>query len=139
MTVFNDISAALDGQLYELPDMPPVAWENRSFTPVMGTLYLRPTLIPGDVSQATLGDSGTDMHVGLYQIDVFAEAGRGKRSAIEMADQLADHFKRGTVITYNSRTIRIQNASRQAGINNADGWYQIPVIISYSAYTAARD
>lgn len=138
MSVFTDISAALDSNLNDMPSLPPVAWENKSFTPTMGTLYIRPTNIPGDSVQATLGDSGTDQNIGIYQVDVFAEAGMGKNAALDMADQIGDQFKRGTDLVYNGRTVRIRSASRKVGQNNVDGWYQVPVEITYISYTTPR-
>ncbi len=138
MSIFLDISAAFDNHLNTMTGKPSIAWENKIYTPVTGTLYARPTLLPGDVSQATLGDSGTDQNLGIYQIDVFAEAGKGKNEAVSMADTIANRFKRGTDLTYNGRTIRVRSVSRQAGINNADGWFQIPIEIIYISFTEAR-
>ena len=112
MSIFTDISAALDQQLFTMAGLPPVAWENDDFEPTLNTLYLRPTLIAGDVNQATLGDNGLDMNVGIYQVDVFAQSGEGKFSSLEMADLIADHFKRGTDLTYNGRRGLVSNASR---------------------------
>lgn len=138
MSVFLDISAALDSNLNSMSSLPPVAWENRDYTPVVGTLYLRPTLIAGETVQATLGDSGTDNNTGIYQIDVFAESGKGKNEAVVMADLIADQFKRGSDLIYNGRTVRTRNVSRQVGISNADGWYQVIVEVSYISFTEAR-
>ena len=138
MSVFLDISAALDSNLNSMVGKPPIAWENSGYEPTVGTLYARPTLIAGESTQATLGDSGTDMNIGIYQVDVFAEAGQGKNEALVMADLIADQFKRGTVLTYNSRTVRVNNVSRQAGINNADGWYQVIVEVNYISFTQPR-
>ena len=138
MSVFVDISAALESHLNSMAGKPPIAWENYSYDPSMGTLYIRPTLLAGDVVQATLGTTGTDQNLGVYQIDIFSEAGQGKGEALSMADTIANHFKRGTDLTYNSRTVRIRNVSRQVGFNNPDGWYQIIVEVSYIAFTEAR-
>lgn len=138
MSIFLDISAALDSQLNNMTDLPPVAWENKDYSPVIGTLYLRPTLIAGEVVQATLGDNGTDSNTGIYQVDVFAESGKGKNAALVMADKIADQFKRGTDLIYNGRTVRTRNVSRQVGANSADGWYHLIVEISYIAFTEAR-
>lgn len=138
MSVFLDISAALDGRLNTMTGKPAVSWENVSYTPVNGTLYIRPTLLAGDTNQASLGDSGTDQNIGIYQLDVFAPAGTGKGAAIVMADTIANQFKRGTVLTYSGVTVRVKNASRQAAINNADGWYQVPVVVTYISYTQPR-
>lgn len=137
MSVFIDISAALDGRLNTMASLPPVAWENVEYAPVVGTLYLRPTLLMGDSTQASLGDSGEDENIGVYQVDVFAEAGTGKNAAIVMADNIANHFKRGTDMVYNGRTVRVQSASRGPA-STSDGWYQMPVNITFYSITDAR-
>lgn len=137
MTAFLDISAALDGHLNTMTSKPPIAWDNTEYTPVVGTLYARPTNIPGDTLQSSLGDNGQDMTDGIYQIDVFSELGKGKNEAIVMADLIANRFKRGTDIVYNARTVTIRSVSRQAA-NTSGGWYQIPVIIVYRVFTEAR-
>lgn len=138
MSVFLDISAALDDRLNTLDSKAPKAWENRPYKPVNGTMYLRQSLIPGDVEQATLGETGTDRQVGIYQIDVFTPSGKGGKQGIKLADKVANHFKRGTDLTYNSRTVRVRSVGRETAVNNDDGWLQIPVVITYVAYTEAR-
>ncbi len=137
MSVFLDISAALDGQLNTMPSLPPVAWENKTYEPILGTLYLRATNIQGDTTQGSLGTNGEDLTIGVYQVDVFAPAGEGKNEALVMADNIANHFKRGTDLTYNSRVVTVTSAQR-GPTNQADGWFQIPVEIIYRAYTQAR-
>lgn len=137
MSIFVDISAALDKHLNDMPGVPDVAWENKKFTPKLDALYLRPTLLPADTIQAALGDNGTDENKGIYQVDIFAKAGTGKKESIDMADLIANRFKRGTYLTYNDRVIRIKNVSRRVGANT-DGWYMIPIEINYIAHTEAR-
>lgn len=137
MTVFYDISAALDTQLNAMSGLPPVAWENDSYIPVVGTLYLRATHIPADSLAATIGSSGIDDNIGVYQIDVFAPADEGKYEAWIMADNIANQFKRDTDLLYNGRTVRITRASI-GNANVSGGWYQIPVVIVYQSYTAQR-
>ena len=137
MTVFLDISAALDGRLNTMTGLPDVAWENYNYTPVAGTLYLRPTNLPGSTDQATLGTAGTDLTTGIYQVDVFAEASKGKNAGLVMADNIANHFKRGTVLAYNGRTVKVTTV-RRGLTDNSNGWYQVPVEILYRSYTQAR-
>lgn len=138
MTIFHDIDSALDGHLTDMPNLPPVAWENDEYTPALGTLYLRPTVLPGGTVQASLGDSGQDQQVGVYQVDVFAETNTGKFAALQMADLVADWFKRGTVLTYNDRKVRIRTTNRRAGQPTTEGWYMVIVEIYYIIYTQAR-
>ncbi len=147
MSVFLDISAALDGHLSAMIGLPTLldsdgnnigaAWDNKEAVPVIGELWLRPTLLPAETVQATLGESGQDMSQGVYQIDVFAPLGEGKNEALAMADKIADHFKRGTDLVYNSRTVRIKNVSQAASVKN-EGWFQIPINIVYMTHTEAR-
>jgi len=138
MSVFRDILYCLDAHLKTLVPLPPVAWENKNYKPVKDTLYLRPTILPAETVQATLGDNGTDSNSGIYQIDVFTPSGKGIKAAIEMADKIANLFKRGTYITYNGRTVRVKSVGRERSSNDDNGWYIVPVVITYISFTEAR-
>lgn len=138
MSVFLDISAALDARLNTMTGLPDVAWENKVYEPTLNELYLRATHLPADTVAGTIGDSiSTDLSTGIYQVDVFAPAGDGKSEGYVMADLIADHLKRDTELTYNSRTVRIKNVSLSPARQD-NGWYQIPVNISYYSFTTAR-
>lgn len=137
MTAFLDITAALDDNLNGMASVPPVAWENTVYEPVLNTLYLRPSHLPASTTAATVGTSGTDENIGVYLIDVFAPVGDGKNEAYVMADLVADQFKRDTELTYNGRTVRIKNVYLSPAQAEA-GWYQVPVNIEYYSFTAKR-
>jgi len=138
MSVFLDITAALDARLNTMSSLPPVAWENTVYEPVLNTLYLRPSHLPADTVAGTVGGaSSTDLNTGIYQVDIFAPAGDGKSEGYVMADLVADHLKRDTELTYNSRTVRIKNVSLSPALQSG-GWYQIPVNIEYYSFTTAR-
>jgi len=137
-TSFLDVGAALDQQLNAMAGLPSVAWDNLEYVPAIGASYLRPTLIPGDTLPETLGSGGEDLNIGIYQIDIFTEAGEGKNAGIVLADLIADQFKHGTQITYNGVTVEIKSVSVKVSINNKDGWYQMPVEITYYSFTARR-
>lgn len=142
MTAFHDISSALDEHLLEMQDVPQaLAMPNSEFVPTKGTLFLRPTVLPGDVERATTGTVAHDEYTGIYQIDVIAPAGEGKYESMMMADKIADHFKRGTEFTYKggraNRLVRCLKASYLPMA--ADGaWVIVPVQISYYSLTAER-
>lgn len=133
MTVFADISSALDKHLDELSV--PTAWENRSFEPVVGQLYVRQTLLPANTEQSSYNSS--DEHLGLYQIDVIAPTGKGKGEATQQADLIADKFKSRQTLVYNGVSVRITGVSRGNG-SVSDGWYIVPVTASYRSFTAPR-
>lgn len=137
MTAFLDISAALDGHLAGMTDLPEVAWPNKEFDPTKGTLFIRPTVIMGDTVGGTLGADIEDFYSGFYQVDVSAPAGEGKNEAILMADKIADKFKRDTIITENGREIHCLH-STPLSPNNDGTWYVIPVQINFDVLTAER-
>ena len=136
-TVFADISSALDSRLNTLTGQTPIAWENTAYIPVKDTLFLRSTILPASTLQAALGTSGIDEYIGIYQIDVFAPAGTGRGDAETKADAVADHFKRGTDLSQNGKTIRLGNVSRNAGIRSEDRFI-ISISINYMAHVAPR-
>lgn len=133
-TFFNDIQGALRSRLSTLPSLPPVAWENVDYEPESTTLYFRAVGLPSETIQACLGDEGKDEHLGIFQVDVFVPGGRGRTT---WPDDIADHFKRGTVLTQNTVNVRITTVSVEAGIKE-ENFYRVPVSISYQAFTEAR-
>jgi len=134
MTIFNDIESAFTNQLATLTDAPDIAWPNINYKPKAGTAYLTCFMLPGAFNQASMGATGKDVQVGIFQINVFIPAGDGRS---QLPDAVADHFKRGTVLSYNGTDIRIRAASiGPAGVDGA--WYIVPVSINYQTYTEAR-
>lgn len=133
-THFRDIEGALLTRLSVMPGVPSIAVENIDFKPDAGTLYFRTTLLPAPTVQASLGSSGMDVSEGILQVDIFIPDGQGKSP---QADAVADWFKRGTVLTQNSLSVRIVSASIAPGFKD-ETFYIIPVEIRWQAYTVAR-
>jgi hypothetical protein len=132
-TYFNDMEAALSVHLDSLDDTP-IAWPNIAYEPSGNTVYLRPNLIPADTLQVTLGTTGKDETNAIYQVDVVQPRGAGRS---DLPDTIADHFKRGTVLSYNGLKLRVRSVSIGSAL--LDGaWYFIPVSISVQTYTGAR-
>lgn len=134
-TYHLDISAALDVNLNTVASANsiPVAWENVDYKPTVGTLYLRPTLLPADTDPfGTSYDSSLD-HLGIYQIDVIAPVDQGKGQAFTKADIIATAFSYGE-LSYNGVIVTIKSSSPSPG--KRDGaWFILPVIISYQSIT----
>lgn len=132
--MFADISSALDAHTNLLAL--PTAWENKSFEPVTGQLYLRATLLPAGTEPTGFGDS-SDGSVGVYQIDVVAPSGGGKGEAMTVADQVADHFKRDTQLIANGTKVKVTTVSRATG--SRDGaYFIIGVEVNYISFTPPR-
>lgn len=117
-----------------MPSLPPVAWPNIEYSPNGTTLYLQPNILPVDTAQASLGTDGKDLTIGIFQIDVVAPAGTGRST---MPDIVADHFARGTTLSYNNTIVKVRTVSIAPAMLEGS-WYRVPVTINYFTYTEAR-
>lgn len=132
-TTFNDVQAALDTKLKTLSGTP-VAFPNVPYKPQAGTIYVRASFLPTETVQVSLGATGKDETNGIYQIDVVAPRGSGRP---QLLDTVADLFKRGTVLTYNSINVRVRSVSMAPAILD-DEWYFVPISVNFQTYTEAR-
>lgn len=127
------IRSALTARLQSLSGLPSVAWENVPFTPTAGSMYLKPSFLPGEPVQAEIGTNGQNMHTGLYQISVFAPAGAGVASVNTMVNAICDHFKRMTELTYGGVMVRLIKSFPSPMMQETD-WIQIPITVIWRAY-----
>jgi len=134
-SIFLDISAALDSRLSVMTGLPPVAWESDKYEPVKDTLYLRPTNIQGDTIAVT---NNQDQTIGVYQIDVFAPAGKGKNESVLMADIIANHFKQDTKMSYIDQGVTVKSVSRNNISPDDNGWIHIAINVTYYAFSDRR-
>jgi hypothetical protein len=133
-TYFSDIEAAFTVRMNEMNDRPGVAWPNVKFEPNAKKPYLRLSILPAQTVQASLGSIGKDETNGICQISVFVPAGSGRTN---LPDMIADHFKRGTVLAYNTTRVRLRAPSIGPAISDG-AFYFVPVSIPYQTYTEAR-
>ena len=133
-TYFNDIEAALMSRLNTLADSPPIAWPNVEYKPSASTAYLRANFLPSDTLQVSLGANGKDETIGIFQVDAVIPAGSGRTT---LPDSIADHFSRGSTVSYNGVNVRIRSVSVGPAISEG-AWYFVPVSINFQTYTEAR-
>lgn len=131
-TYFNDMQAALDTRLDGM-DSTPIAWPNIPYEPGNAT-YLKPSFIPAGTLQVTLGDTGKDETLAIYQVEVISPRGAGRSS---LPDTIADRFKRGTILTYNGVSLRVRSVSIGSALTDG-AYYIVPVSINVQTYTGAR-
>lgn len=133
-TIFNDIQAALDSHMASMAGGTPIAWPNVTYKPAAGTTYFKVDYLPGETIQASLGSSGQDITNGIYQVSIVMPRGKGRTT---LTDTIADHFSRGSVLSYNGIKLRVRGVS--VGPNIYDGaWTIVPVSVSIQSYTEAR-
>lgn len=137
-TAFTDISAALDGHLKAFSDTNNVnvAWENKKYKLVTGESYIRATLLPGNTDPTGYADA-SDEHVGVYQLDVIAPIDKGKSAYMPMADKIATHFKRGSLISYGDATVNVQSTSIGKASKSGASMI-INIDIRYKSFTPPR-
>lgn len=133
-THFNDIQAALENRLNSLSGGYDIAWPNVKYEPTGNNTFIVPNFIPEETLQVGLGASGKDETNGIFQIDVVYPAGLGRSS---VPDSVADHFKRGTTMTYNSVNVRVRSVSIAQAITEG-AFHFVPVSVNFQSYTDAR-
>ena len=77
MTTINyrDIVGALETHLNTMVGVPSIAYENESFTPTLGTPYLRVYNAPNIATVETLGNTAKASVTGVFYIDCIYPAG----------------------------------------------------------------
>lgn len=133
-SIVNEIQNALETRLSTLAGLPSVAWPNQDFTPVSGTSWLRPTLLPAETVAATMDG---DLQTGIFQVDVFVPSGTGRSAGDTLVDAIGDHFAPMLELTSGATTVRIISFSTIAARSESD-WYHIPLEIRYNSITANR-
>lgn len=129
----NLIDAALEQHLLTLPGAPSIAWEDVAFKPVTGQAYLQVNHLRNNpIDRAITLDGREDR--GILQVTVVHPAGRGRAAANALAHKVASHFPAGTRLTLGNRqAITVYKSPAIATGYPDEGWYRIPVSISWSA------
>lgn len=132
-----EIRAALRQRLLTVPGLPAGReWENEKYDPVVGTPWLRETLMPSGTVPASFGGQGIGDGLlrddGLWQITLFYPAGQGTKTADMMAKAVASAFRPGQsgVISYAGRIVMCRRAEVGKAIQEPD-WYGLPITVSY--------
>lgn len=128
----QDIEKSLNYRLSEyLTEYPiDVDYPAVGYNPVVGTPYLKIDYLHGQTEQVQLGSESADREVGVYQITVNIEGGKGTAEATTIISQLKEYFKRGTVATYNDVNVRITSFYMGSYSDEGD-WYRQVVNAAY--------
>lgn len=125
---FIDIQAALALRLDALAGLPDIYWPGVREEPVRGTDWVRPTVLPTTSELITVG--GNQDNSGIYQVDVFIDAGRGQGPLITILDDIKTHFKAQTTLTQNSTVVYVKGISITNIIRDG-AWVRGGVEIAY--------
>lgn len=113
-----------------------ISFEGFSFTAPSSGHWAQLSHLPAGAAVSSLGVSGMDEHVGVYQIDVSVpEVGGNPRAALlAHADRIRAHFTAGRRFTHSTQGVRVERAERSA-IRRVDGWQRVSVSVTYSSFT----
>lgn len=110
----------------------PVAWENVSFTPPVGT-YLRAFLLRGDATSRDL--AGDNRHrVGVFQVNLVCPAGSGPGAAEGIAAELEALFPMNLILTSGTFSVTQVSPLRTRSAL-PDDRYTVPVDFQYRSDT----
>ncbi|PSS59855.1 hypothetical protein C6558_36135 [Ensifer sp. NM-2] len=129
------IFKALTDRLRSMPQVLPIAGPNVVFPGAGQTLppkYLRLAFMPNQARQVTMGDDPQQKR-GLLQVSVVWPVGQGIIDALEVVDQVIDHFKNQTLFASGVR-ITISSEPWAAGPLQESERVQIPITIPYHAF-----
>jgi len=127
------ISTALSTHLSQMPNLPPVAWENGpTFKPPANDIYLAEFTLPAGVNGEDMTGNGATSYGGIYQVTVFAPSRTNKFNAKDIAGQIAAYFNRGLKLEKDGVRVEILRSYDSKPQQDAD-WYSIPLTISYNA------
>lgn len=133
MSRFLEPQVALDKHLNDLPSAPPIARENGTYTPVEGTLYIRPTHLPAPPIPVGMAYTDSIRTPGLYQIDVFAPMGEGAGPALIVADAIAEHFSRGARLVNGDSTV-VLGIPAQEPARPSGAWHMVSILIPFDSF-----
>lgn len=130
MGVFANIRNALNTRLSTLASVPTIQWPNVENRPNLGSVYLRPTVLPIRSTQVQL--TGMYRHAGIYQVDIFVKIGLGTKVIDQWCDALLNHFHL-QVLSAGGNTIHIETVSIGT-IDREEAWARGFVEIAYECY-----
>lgn len=107
------IKTALEAKLNALTPSLATAWEGVPFTPVTGTPYQQVNLLPSDTVNPSIGD-GHYREMGIFQVTLCYPSNVGTKTALQRADLLCSHFKRGTTLNNSGITVLIRKTPAKA-------------------------
>lgn len=125
------IKSALETALAGITPELPTAWENVSYTPVLGQAY-QETLISLDPINNTAG-KGHYAEIGIFKVTLNYPLGNGSADALTRADLIRATFTRGAAFTSGGVTALIDKTAEVGAGIREDGWYRVNVFIFFRA------
>lgn len=131
--VENKIIQLINASLATVTNVPVITPENKTYKPTQRTPYIRPTILPSEPVQTTIGYDRTVRWTGLYQLDYFYPANTGAES--DIAARIVEHFHTNRFLNDGEGFQVTIVMSWRATANTLTDWYRIPIMLRYETFT----
>lgn len=126
------VRAALETALAAVAGIPSIAYENRPFTPTVGTAYAAAYMLFAEPDNPEIGGLYTER--GVFQVNLFYPLSAGPGDAEEMAGTIRTAFARGSSFTASGVTVQIEKTPEIGPGRVEDDRYLKPVKIRFFAH-----
>lgn len=104
---------------------------DRDYTPT--TEHCRLFFLPSERVAKTLGADGSDDIVGVFQIDLKMQTGKGNGELLEKVDSILSAFNINKVMPYNDARVRVLSTAFK-NLGSIDGFLTGVISIEFSSY-----
>lgn len=133
MKAQGPITSALIAHFKTLPFSPEIDLVDSpedSYQPTIGREYLLAQIMINETETFPVSN-GTYRYTGIFQVTVVYPRNAGILLAIDLADEVVDHFEKGTIIDGDGVRVKINRQPSQATPIGDDVWLRLPVSIPY--------
>lgn len=108
------------------------AWENRDFTPVVGTPYQAAFVLFAAPDNPEIGTAYTER--GFLQVNLQYPVGDGPAAADARAEAIRAAFPRGASFTASGKVVHVSNTPEIGGGRSEDDRYLVPVRVPFHSH-----
>ena len=116
-----------------------VAWPEIGFPPPKDAEgnalpYLRAFLLPANTAAFAIDATGSNDHTGILQVSVFWPKGEGVVKPVDLAGEIASHFRRTTRIDLDGVRIDVAGPPSVGPVLPETDLVQVPVSVPYRSF-----
>lgn len=97
------------------------------------TPFLVINILPAPVDNSEIGINRTELHQGVFQIDLYTDQHIGDYEIMAKADEIRSYYLSNEPLSYNGQNVRIINVG-VGSPQRENNWYRVPLEIQYQAY-----
>ncbi len=124
-------SKALSDHLATIAGLPVLVYDNKTYTPTVGTPYMMEADYSGPTQALAVAANGFQRKDGLYVVLIYTPKGSGKWGGLAYVDKVIAGFPRGLVLTNGGQSMHIERVSREPALMVGE-FYQIGVQVYYT-------